>query len=251
VHWRGRRRARHPHQGKNVGAQAFAFAGSPPYRVRMPEPKAPRRKTRSAATAQDGPSRDFLVGKLLIAMPNMSDPRFARSVVLMITHDEDHAMGVVINKRVADLELGDLLEQLKIDPREGVGGEPVHYGGPLQTDRGVVIHTLEYRTAQTIELCGAIGVTATKEILNVIGGRAGGMAPHHYLLAIGHAGWGPGQLESEIAVNAWAHCDLDAALIFAGDREDVWSAALAKLGVTAARLSPEWASARRDDALLN
>lgn len=201
--------------------------------------------------AEDAQRRDFLEGKLLIAMPNMSDPRFERSVVLIITHDEDHAMGVVINKRVADLELGDLLEQLAIDPREGVGGEPVHYGGPVQTDRGVVIHTLEYSVAQTIELCGTIGVTATKEILSVIGGRDAGAAPTRYLLAIGHAGWGPGQLESEIAVNAWAHCDLDADLIFAGDREDVWSGALAKLGVTAARLSPEWASARPSDAPLN
>lgn len=210
----------------------------------------PRARTSRTAKPQP-PAQDFLTGKLLIAMPNMSDPRFERSVVLVISHDEDHAMGVVINKRVADLELGDLLDQLSIDPREGVGGEPVFFGGPLQTDRGVVIHTLDYKTPQTMIVGDNVGVTATKEVLIAIGGRDGGDAPRRYFLAVGHAGWGPGQLESEIAVNAWAHCDLDAPLVFKGETEDLWTAALAKLGVTAARLSPEWAIARPGDAPLN
>ncbi|MFN3959332.1 MAG: YqgE/AlgH family protein [Parvularculaceae bacterium] len=196
--------------------------------------------------------RDFLAGKLLIAMPNMTDPRFEKSVVLMVSHDERHAMGVVVNKPLADVELGDLLEQLQIDPRQGVGGEPVFYGGPVQTDRGLVVHSLDYRTPQTMEVTPELGVTASKDILVDIGGAAAKRnGPAQYLLAIGHAGWGEGQLESEIALNAWCHSEAQASLIFGGEAKDLWNAALKSLGVTAAMLSPEWANARPGDAPLN
>jgi len=196
--------------------------------------------------------RDFLAGKLLIAMPNMTDPRFEKSVVLMVSHDERHAMGVVVNKPLADVELGDLLEQLQIDPRQGAGGEPVFYGGPVQTDRGLVVHSLDYRTPQTMEVTPELGVTASKDILVDIGGAAARRkGPAHYLLAIGHAGWGAGQLESEIALNAWCHSDAQASLIFGGEAKDLWNAALKSLGVTAAMLSPEWSQVRPDGAPLN
>jgi putative transcriptional regulator len=196
--------------------------------------------------------RDFLAGKLLIAMPNMTDPRFEKSVVLMVSHDERHAMGVVVNKPLADVELGDLLEQLQIDPRQGAGGEPVFYGGPVQTDRGLVVHSLDYRTPQTMEVTPELGVTASKDILVDIGGAAAKRkGPAQYLLAIGHAGWGAGQLESEIALNAWCHSDTQASLIFGGEAKDLWNAALKSLGVTAAMLSPEWSQVRPDGAPLN
>lgn len=196
--------------------------------------------------------RDFLAGKLLIAMPNMTDPRFEKSVVLIVSHDERHAMGVVVNKPLADIALGDLLEQLSIDPRAGAGGEPVFYGGPVQTDRGLVVHSLDYTSRQTMAVGPDIGVTASKDILVNIGGAAAKKkAPSKYLLAIGHAGWGAGQLESEIAVNAWCHSDANPALIFGGGAGDLWNAALKSLGVTAAMLSPEWAMARPGDAPLN
>ena len=204
---------------------------------------------RPGAPARD---RDFLGGKLLIAMPNMTDPRFEKSVVLMVSHDERHAMGVVVNKPLADIELGDLLEQLSIDPRKGSGGEPVFYGGPVQTDRGLVVHSLDYKSKQTMQVGPDLGVTASKEILVDIGGASPKRkAPAKYLLAIGHAGWGAGQLESEIAVNAWCHSDADPALVFGGEAADLWKAALGSLGVTAAMLSPEWAKARPGDAPLN
>lgn len=196
--------------------------------------------------------RDFLTGKLLIAMPNMTDPRFEKSVLLMVSHDPSHAMGVVINKPLADIELGDLLEQLSIDPREGSGGEQVFYGGPVQTDRGLVIHTLDYRSPQTMVVGDRFGVTASKEILIDIGGRARTRKPpEKYMLAIGHAGWGAGQLEGEIAVNAWCHSEANEALIFGADRSETWNAALKSLGVTGAMLSPEWSNARPGDAPLN
>ena len=215
----------------------------------------PRRKKEAAGGAQSelasGP-RDFLGGKLLIAMPNMTDPRFEKSVVLMVSHDENHAMGVVVNKPLADVELGDLLEQLEIDPRQGAGGEPVYYGGPVQTDRGLVVHSLDYKTPQTMTVGPGLGVTASKDILVDIGGSAAKRkGPDRYLLAIGHAGWGAGQLESEIAVNAWCHSEVDADLIFGGEAKDLWKAALKSLGVTAAMLSPEWSRVRPGDAPVN
>jgi putative transcriptional regulator len=205
------------------------------------------------AEESDGRGRqDFLAGKLLIAMPNMTDPRFERAVVLIVTHDSHHALGVIINKQLADVELGDLLEQLSIDPREGAGGEAVHYGGPVQTDRGLVIHTLDYRSPQTKAVSPEIGVTASKEILVDIGGRAGARKPPtRYLLAIGHAGWGAGQLESEISVNAWCHADLSVDLLFSSSPANIWQAALKSLGVTGAMFSKEWSSVRAGDAPMN
>lgn len=214
--------------------------------------KKPRSSARQARETRTAPEQDFLIGKLLIAMPNMTDPRFEKSVLLMVSHDPSHAMGIVINKPLADIELADLLEQLSIDPREGAGGEPVFYGGPVQTDRGLVIHTLDYLSPQTLAVGDNLGVTASKEILVDIGGRESERKPpERYLLAIGHAGWGPGQLESEIAVNAWCHSNAEVGLVFGGDTHDTWAAALKSLGVTGAMLSPEWSTARPDDAPLN
>lgn len=185
-------------------------------------------------------------------MPNMTDPRFEKSVVLMVSHDPKHAMGVVINKPLADIELGDLLEQLSIDPREGSGGEAVYYGGPVQTDRGLVVHTLDYRSPQTMAVNARIGVTASKEILVDIGGRSRGRKPpEKYLLAIGHAGWGAGQLENEISVNAWCHADPDVDVVFSNAAANVWQAALRSLGVTGAMFSKEWSSIRAGDAPIN
>lgn len=214
-----------------------------------------RKKTdRKAATEPSSrpAEQDFLAGKLLIAMPNMSDPRFEKSVLLMVSHDPAHAMGVVINKPLEDVELGDLLEQLSVDPREAAGGEPVYYGGPVQTDRGLVVHTLDYCSPQTMLVGDNLGVTASREILVDIGGRSRvRKPPEKYLLAIGHAGWGAGQLESEISVNAWCHSETTMDLIFGGDRRNIWRAALESLGVTGAMLSPEWSSTRAGNAPLN
>lgn len=213
---------------------------------------ATKRSTKTEPGRSDGGSQDFLTGKLLIAMPNMTDPRFERAVLLMVSHDPAHAMGVVINRPLEDIELGDLLEQLSIDPREGAGGEQVYYGGPVQTDRGLVIHTLDYQSPQTLTVGSQFGVTASKDILVDIGGRARTRkAPDKYLLAIGHAGWGAGQLESEIAVNAWCHTNASEELVFGGVRSDIWTNALKTLGVTGAMLSPEWAITRSGDAPLN
>ena len=196
--------------------------------------------------------RDFLTGQLLIAMPSMGDPRFEHSVIFVCAHDEDHAMGVVVNKRLAEVELTELLRQLGIEPQEDADETPVFFGGPVQTERGLVLHTLDYQIDKTIVLSDKIGLTATKDVLVDIAGQSPERPPPRaFLLALGHAGWGPGQLEQEIAMNAWLHCESDEDIIFDGAEMDSWNRALAKLGVTSAMLSPEWASVRRDDQPLN
>lgn len=198
------------------------------------------------------PDRDFLAGQLLIAMPNMGDPRFERSVILICTHDTDHAMGVILNKRLDDVEFTDLLTQLGIQPSENALYTDVFYGGPVQTERGLVLHTPDYEIDKTMAIKGDLALTATRDILVDIGGcDPVRPAPRRYLLAVGHAGWGPGQLEQEIAMNGWLHCTPDDHLIFDGAQEDAWNGALAKLGVTNAMLSPEWAASRRTDQPLN
>ena len=189
---------------------------------------------------------------MLIAMPNMGDPRFDRSVVFLCAHDEDHAMGVIVNKPLDDIELSELLEQLEIAPQENADETPVFFGGPVQTERGLVLHTLDYKIDATLTLSNKLGLTASRDILvDIAGEKPQRPAPRRYLLAIGHAGWGPGQLEEEIAMNAWAHCEPDEEIIFNGAKEALWKRALAKLGVTSAMLSTEWASVRDEDQPLN
>ena len=196
--------------------------------------------------------REYLGGQMLIAMPNMGDPRFDRSVIFLCAHDEDHAMGVIVNKPLDDVDLSELLEQLEIAPQADADETPVFFGGPVQTERGLVLHTLDYQLETTLELGDGLGLTASRDILiDIAGDKPKRPAPRRFLLAIGHAGWGPGQLEQEIAMNAWAHCEPDEEIIFNGASEGLWKRALSKLGVTSAMLSPEWASARGDDKPLN
>lgn len=198
------------------------------------------------------PSRDYLAGQMLIAMPNMGDPRFDRSVIFLCAHDEDHAMGVIVNKPLDDVDMSELLEQLEIAPQEDADETPVFFGGPVQTERGLVLHTLDYQLDTTLALGDGLGLTASRDILIDIAGREPKRAPpRRFLLAIGHAGWGPGQLEKEIAMNAWAHCEPDEEIIFNGAHDALWKRALQKLGVTSAMLSTEWASVRDEDKPLN
>lgn len=197
-------------------------------------------------------SRDFLTGRMLIAMPSMGDPRFEQSLIFMCSHDDEHAMGIIVNKPLADVAFSELLDQLDIAADEEAANDPVFFGGPVQTERGVVLHTLDYALESTVRLNDDLGLTANKEVLVDIGGKAPTKnPPRRYLLAIGHAGWGAGQLEQEIAMNAWAHCDADEAIIFEGAQDATWKRALSTLGVTGAMFSPEWASTRDEDQPLN
>jgi len=191
-----------------------------------------------------GARQDFLVGSLLIAMPNMADPRFDRAVIFMCAHTEDHAMGVVVNKPLPDVTFGELLGQMEMDCAPEAAMRPVAFGGPVDRERGFVVHTLDYCCEATLPVTADIGLTATKGILSEMASDADRGSPAQALLALGYAGWGAGQLESEIRANAWAHCPADPHIVFELSADDKWAAALGRLGVTHAMFSPEWSTAR-------
>lgn len=181
-------------------------------------------------------SSSYLDGKLLIAMPGIGDPRFERTVIFMCVHSADGAMGLVVNKPASNLTFPELLTRLNLLPE----GEPiklppavrsmhVQFGGPVETGRGFVLHTSDYFASDsTLPIDEWIGLTATLDVLRAI---AAGRGPRQALLALGYAGWGPGQLENEIQQNGWLHCDPDEQLIFDRDLEGKYPAALRKIGI--------------------
>jgi len=175
-------------------------------------------------------------GKFLIAMPSMTDPRFQRSVIYLCAHShESGAMGFVINKQVDNVDFDELLDHLGFSTREIIYSPPIHFGGPVSPERGFVLHTADYVTKDaTLSVKDGIGLTATLDILKAI---ATGEGPRHALLALGYAGWAPGQLETEILNNGWLHCEADEELLFSGDNDHKWEQALAKMGIDPAHLS--------------
>jgi putative transcriptional regulator len=183
-------------------------------------------------------SGSYLDGQLLIAMPSMTDKRFARSVIYMCAHSSEGAMGLIINQRARNIDFPGLLRQLNLAPEEGESGEEVdesvsemqvHVGGPVETGRGFVLHSSDYYAPDsTLEIDEQMCLTATIDILKAI---AGGRGPRHAILALGYAGWGAGQLESEIQQNGWLHCASDRELVFETDLTDKYGRALAKLGI--------------------
>ena len=178
-----------------------------------------------------------LTGQLLIAMPQMMDPRFARSVVYVCAHSEDAgAMGLVVNKLFEALTMGELFTHLKLDPGALGRSRPVHFGGPVEPGRGFVLHTTDYREDATLAVADGIGLTATLDILRAIGKGEG---PRRSLLALGYAGWAPGQLDAEMQANGWLSVSADTDLVFDDDFEGKWRRALAKLGIDLTLLSTE------------
>lgn len=178
-----------------------------------------------------------LAGQLLVAMPQMGDPRFARSVIYLCAHSGDTgAMGLVINKLLGSLTMGELFAQLDIEPGGLVKARSVHFGGPVEPGRGFVLHTADYREEATLPVAGNIAVTATLEILRAIGA---GRGPRQSLFALGYAGWGPGQLDAEIQANGWLSVAADDAIVFDADHDGKWQRALAKLGVDVSTLSSD------------
>ncbi|WMS45046.1 YqgE/AlgH family protein [Acuticoccus sp. MNP-M23] len=177
----------------------------------------------------------YLEGQCLIAMPNMGDSRFERAVVFLCAHSADGAMGIIVNKPANHISFVDLLAQLNvIDDEDDIRlpdaalKVPVHTGGPVETGRGFVLHTSDFRLKEaTLVTSGDVCLTATVEILRAIA-RGGG--PSQALLALGYAGWAPGQLEQEISNNGWLHCEADHDLIFDGDLDHKYDKAIAKLG---------------------
>ena len=190
-------------------------------------------------------SRDTtLEGQLLLAMPVMTDKRFARSVIYMCAHSKEGAMGLIINHRAENITFPDLLERLGITPRgsrDSIASDllnrEVHSGGPVETGRGFVLHSADYHANDsTLEIAGGISLTATIDILKAM---ASGHGPHHSILALGYAGWSPGQLESEIQANGWLNCPADPDIVFETDLELKYEKALAKIGVNPSFLVSE------------
>jgi putative transcriptional regulator len=214
-----------------------------------PESRAPDAAERAPAiakskTAAKGVKRGFLDGQMLIAMPSMGDERFARAVIYMCAHSADGAMGIIVNQPAAHVSFSDLLVQLDVLPAadliqlpQQAGGVKVLKGGPVDTQRGFVLHSADFFIENsTLPIDEGICLTATLDILKAI---ARGNGPASAVLALGYAGWAPGQLENEIHQNGWLHCPADPDLIFGADTEGKYALALKKIGIEVGKLSSE------------
>lgn len=192
------------------------------------------------ATSTHSEDEGYLDGQLLIAMPAMGDPRFSRSVIYLCAHSSEGAMGIVINQRAPNISFTELLEQLDIVPTEDRIALPaglrveVHLGGPVETGRGFVLHSADYfKSESTLPINESVCLTATVDILRDI---ATGSGPNKALLALGYAGWAPGQLEDEIQANGWLNCPADPELVFDPATHRKYHRALNRLGIDPNRL---------------
>lgn len=175
-----------------------------------------------------------LSGQLLIAMPTLQDPRFARSVICLCAHSPQGAMGLVINRPIERLSFDSLLRQLGVEPVPPQRQIRLLAGGPVEESRGFVLHSGEWTAEGSLPVAGGLALTANVDILKAI---AAGGGPRHCVLALGYAGWGPGQLDAEIAENAWLVAPPDEALLFDDALATKWERALHKLHVDPARIT--------------
>ncbi len=179
---------------------------------------------------------DYLSGQLLIAMPGMPDPRFAKSVIYLCAHNSEGAMGLVVNRPMNTISFPDLLEQLEIDTPESADQIKILSGGPVEAARGFVLHSCDYLQEATMRVNADVGLTATIDILRAI---ATGDGPEKSLLALGYAGWGAGQLDLEIKENGWLNVEADDDLLFEENLDAKWQGAMEKIGIDPRMLSDE------------
>jgi putative transcriptional regulator len=177
------------------------------------------------ATAADPPEIASLTGQLLIAAPTIGDPRFAHTVILMVRHDREGAFGIVINRPVGEGSIASLLEAAGEDVSGISGNMKIFSGGPVQQELGFVVHSAEYRLDGTLDVDGRVAMTANRQVLRDIGHNKG---PLKSLFALGYAGWGPGQLEGELARPDWFTTPAEPRLIFDDDRTNLWEEAMAR-----------------------
>ncbi len=171
----------------------------------------------------------FLTGQMLIAMPGIGDPRFDRSLILICAHDADHAMGLAVNRPVGDLSIARLLAGLEIEASPRLDDTPVLLGGPVEMERGFVLHTCDFQGEHSLNIPGDLTLTTTREVLEAL--NEPDLHPRRAILTLGYAGWGAGQLEREIRQNVWLTVEADEALVFDADHHTKWARALGKLGV--------------------
>ncbi len=184
----------------------------------------------------DSEQSGYLEGQLLIAMPQMSDPRFERTVIYLCVHSAEGAMGLVVNRALDQITFPELLNQLGIEAPTIEDQIVVQFGGPVEPGRGFVLHTADYVQESTLVVNDDIALTST---VNVLRAMAAGSGPRYSLLALGYAGWAQGQLEAEIQANGWLHASPDNQLVFGADLIDKWTKAMAKAGVDVSLLSTE------------
>ncbi|WP_371397686.1 YqgE/AlgH family protein [Fretibacter rubidus] len=176
-----------------------------------------------------------LTGKFLIATPAMEDPRFSQAVIYVCNHDDDGAMGLTVNKTKGALNLSEMLDQIGIDGAVRVANSPVLNGGPVDMNRGFVIHSPDYsHDNNSLRLSDTLMMTSTKDVLEAL---VADNAPKRAVMAVGYSGWSAGQLEQELAVNAWLVVDGEDALIFDTDMDSKWTRALAGMGISPEQLS--------------
>jgi putative transcriptional regulator len=231
-----------------VGRKSGASSQDDP--TTSPDPRTPCAEPVAASPVAASKSqgkaakRGFLDGQMLIAMPSMGDERFARSVIYVCAHSSEGAMGIVVNQPAAHISFSDLLVQLEVIPAADLiqlprkaGGVKVLKGGPVDTQRGFVLHSADFFIENsTMPIDSGVCLTATLDILKAI---ARGNGPASAVLALGYAGWAPGQLENEIHQNGWLHCSADSELIFGPDTEGKYEMALKKIGIDLGMLSSE------------
>jgi len=177
---------------------------------------------------------DYLEGQLLIAMPGMGDPRFSHSVIYLCAHSPEGAMGLVVNKLADHITFPGLLEQLDIKAGPPDERIQVHFGGPVEESRGFVLHSADYHQDNSMAVDERYALTASVDVLKAM---AAGEGPARSLLALGYAGWAPGQLDDEIQANGWLHLAADEELVYGLDQESKWRRAVAMLGIDLALLS--------------
>jgi putative transcriptional regulator len=193
---------------------------------------------------ESGRKPGYLDGQVLVAMPTIRDERFARAVIYICAHSDEGAMGIVVNQPAQNIKFRDLLVQLEVVPSANLIEIPpqadtvrVLKGGPVETGRGFVLHSADFFIENsTLPIDDGICLTATLDILKAI---ARGNGPESAVLALGYAGWGAGQLESEIHANGWLNCAADSDLVFGGDADSKYKLALQKIGIDPAKLSSD------------
>jgi len=191
--------------------------------------------TRAVHKSQPDSNPTNYKGQLLLATPNMGDPRFARAVIYICGHDKGGAMGLIINKSKNGLHISDLLDQIGISGDVRVADRPVLSGGPVDIDRGFVLHSQDYfKDNSSLRVSETLTLTSTKDVLEAL---VTDKAPKNAMIAVGYAGWGKGQLEKELAQNSWLIAQADDALIFDTDLDGKWTKALLAMGIDPAALA--------------
>ncbi|GAM77575.1 protein yqgE [Vibrio ishigakensis] len=180
-----------------------------------------------------------LTNHFLVAMPSMKDPFFKRSVIYICEHNENGAMGIMINAPI-DITVGGMLKQVEVEPElpqdQDSLNQPVHNGGPVAENRGFILHQPKDKYQSSIDMTEALSMTTSKDILEVLGTTD---EPDRYLVALGYSGWEAGQLENELAENSWLTMEADPEIIFTTPVQERWNSAVKSLGIDVAQLSTQ------------